>query len=240
MTDSGGLGPTVERLVQRVEGRYFGKYRGVVTNVQDPSNNGRLKAQVPQVFGDLETGWALPCVPYAGAQEGLFALPKVGSGVWIEFEAGDPSYPVWVGGFWANNEIPDASPPAKKVLKTTAGHKLTFDDEGKSVVLADGNGNSVTLDQNGIKLADKNGNSIVLGSAGIVLAAAGSGAVSVGDGASDNLVAFNALQSALMSFQTLLAAHVHPTTAPGAPTGPPQPTPNLQLTPARSHHKVQL
>jgi uncharacterized protein involved in type VI secretion and phage assembly len=233
------LSQTVERLAQRVEGRYYGKYRGVVTNVQDPTKNGRIKARVPQVFGDLETGWALPCVPYTGQQEGLFALPKVDSGVWIEFEAGDPSYPVWVGGFWANNEVPDAAPPTTKVLKTTAGHKLVFDDEAKSVLLSDANGNSVTLDKNGIKIADKNGNSITLGSSGIVLAT-GSGTVSVGDGAADNLVAFNALQSALTSFLSMLTAHTHVCAAPGSPSGPPTPPPQLQLTPAKSRHKVQL
>ena len=52
------------RLVERVEGRYFGKYRGEVTSNDDPDNLGRVKARVPRLFGDEETGWALPAFPY--------------------------------------------------------------------------------------------------------------------------------------------------------------------------------
>ena len=79
------------RLVQRVEGRYFGKYRGQVTNNSDPDNLGRVKAKVPRILGDKEeTGWALPAFIYGGQKEqGLFAVPDIGAGVWIEFEGGD-------------------------------------------------------------------------------------------------------------------------------------------------------
>src|SRR5207247_6755637 len=73
------------RLIQRVESRYYGKYRGQVTDNSDPSNLGRVKAKVPRLLGDEETGWALPAFIYGGASEqGLFAVPDVGAGVWIE------------------------------------------------------------------------------------------------------------------------------------------------------------
>ena len=61
---------------------------------------------VPAVLGDTETGWCMPCVPYAGPNVGIAFLPETGSGVWIEFEGGDVSYPVWVGGYWRDGEVP--------------------------------------------------------------------------------------------------------------------------------------
>ena len=48
----------------------------------------------------MPTTWALPCVPIAGKQDGVYMVPQIGAGVWIEFEQGDPDYPIWVGGFW--------------------------------------------------------------------------------------------------------------------------------------------
>ena len=51
----------------------------------------------------------MPCVPIAGKQEGMYMVPQVGAGVWIEFEQGDPDYPIWVGGFWGiAAEVPPA------------------------------------------------------------------------------------------------------------------------------------
>jgi hypothetical protein len=79
---------------------FYGKYRGVVVNNTDPLQIGRIQAIVPDV-GSLTPGtWALPCVPIAGPNMGFFSVPIVGSGVWIEFERGDPDYPVWVGCYW--------------------------------------------------------------------------------------------------------------------------------------------
>lgn len=89
------------------DGRFLGKYRGVVLNNVDPMQQGRLQLQVPDVSSLLPTTWAMPCVPIAGIQNGMFALPIVGSGVWVEFEQGDPDFPIWVGCFWGSTaEIP--------------------------------------------------------------------------------------------------------------------------------------
>src|SRR6266404_2148434 len=86
--------------------RIYGKYRGTVTNVLDPLNQGRLMAFVPEVLGEMPTGWATPCAPYAGILAGFFSIPPVGAGVWIEFEAGDVSRPIWTGAYWAAGEQP--------------------------------------------------------------------------------------------------------------------------------------
>lgn len=82
-------------MSQRKE--FFGKYRGIVTNTNDPQNMGRIKARVPAVTGDCETGWCMPCLPYPVSNNGISFLPPVGSCVWIEFERGNASYPIWVG-----------------------------------------------------------------------------------------------------------------------------------------------
>ena len=82
---------------------FYGKYRGIVTDNDDPGKLGRLRARVPAVLGDAETGWAMPCVTVVDC----LPLPAVGSGVWIEFEGGDPSRPIWCGSLWTStNEMP--------------------------------------------------------------------------------------------------------------------------------------
>ena len=87
--------------------KHFGKYRGMVVNNIDPMQIGRVQVQVPDVLGPALTSWAMPCVPAAGKQCGVYVVPQVGAGVWIEFEQGDPDYPIWVGGFWGSAaEVP--------------------------------------------------------------------------------------------------------------------------------------
>jgi type VI secretion system secreted protein VgrG len=85
--------------------KHYGKYRGIVTDSQDPENLSRIRAIVPEVFGkDLENGWALPCVPCAGTDSGIYMVPESGDSVWIEFEAGDVSRPMWSGCWWGQNQ----------------------------------------------------------------------------------------------------------------------------------------
>ena len=140
---------TAAELLDWVRSHFFGKYRGVVKSNVDETNRGRLKVEVRAVLGSLQV-WAMPCVPYAGAGVGFYSLPENETGVWIEFEGGDPSYPVWTGCFWADNELPDSSGAAVKIwktekltvridddagelqVKTTAGSKLTLNSEVKS------------------------------------------------------------------------------------------------------------
>lgn len=156
------------RLIERVDGRYYGKYRGRVTNTNDPDGLGRLKARVPRLLGDEETGWALPAFAYGGAAEqGFFAVPDVDAGVWIEFEGGDLSYPVWSGTWYTSKAIPEKAKPGKKVLKTRSGHKLVLDDDGRTLELTDSNGNSIVMDSSGIEISDANGNSIKMTASGI-------------------------------------------------------------------------
>jgi uncharacterized protein involved in type VI secretion and phage assembly len=108
---------------RRNEGRYFGKYRGLVKDNKDPSGLGRIQATVPAIPG-MTVNWALPCAPYAGSQVGFYTMPPVGAKVWIEFEGGDPTFPIWSGCFWQDQEVPTEvgtnsdDPSQVKVFKT--------------------------------------------------------------------------------------------------------------------------
>ncbi|AGK50563.1 MULTISPECIES: phage baseplate assembly protein V [Burkholderia] len=85
----------------------FGKYRGTVANNVDPMQIGRVQVMVPDLAGFVPGTWAMPCVPAAGINTGFFTVPMIGAGVWIEFERGDPDYPIWVGGYWGTAaEVP--------------------------------------------------------------------------------------------------------------------------------------
>jgi uncharacterized protein involved in type VI secretion and phage assembly len=151
----------LEDLLEHVRSRFYGVYRGIVTANDDDQKLGRIKARVPTVLGDAESGWCMPCVPYAGDKVGVAFLPEVGSGVWIAFEGGDVSYPVWVGCYWRSGELPADVAPNVKVIVTTAPLELKLSDGDESVELTDSNGNSVKLDSSGITLS-KGGQQIVV------------------------------------------------------------------------------
>ena len=146
--------------------KFYGKYRGVVSDIQDPTMAGRIKARVKDVYGDEESGWALPCAPFSGSETGFYALPKVGAGVWIEFEHGDPDYPIWAGGWWGSaTEIPKPllAPPYKKVMIVTeGGNKIILDDTPGigGITLETANGQKLKLSSTGCELDDGTGGKI--------------------------------------------------------------------------------
>lgn len=159
-------------LADRLQHRFYGKYRGIVTDVDDSAKLLRIKATVPAVLGTTPTGWCLPCVPYAGKDVGLFLVPDVGAAVWIEFEAGDVSYPIWSGCFWRADELPSDATPTTRGLVTAAPHKLLFDDSGDEVHIEDSNGGTIAFTSDGVET-----------STGTASVAVGTGEVSVNDGA---------------------------------------------------------
>jgi uncharacterized protein involved in type VI secretion and phage assembly len=179
----------VADLVQKLEHRFYGKYRATVVDNQDPAKLGRLKLRVPSVLGgDVVTGWATPCAPYGGASDqGFLFIPDIGAGVWAEFEEGDLEFPIWAGTFWSqpksDTEIPKPNkgsdgteesavqdPPTSKIVKTAKGHTLQMEDaDGSEMILVrEGKkGHFLTMDQNGITVTDANSNTIQFTSDGI-------------------------------------------------------------------------
>jgi Type VI secretion system/phage-baseplate injector OB domain len=158
----------LERLLERVERRFYGKYQGFVVDNADPQKRGRLRALVPEVLGDVESGWAEPCFPYGGGADfGAFAVPPVTkrgdaftTGVWVEFRGGDPQYPIWVGTFFG---APDGEPEAPvddepgaadeapnvdvHVARSFAGHSLVAVDvaEHERLLLRDAAGQKLVF-----------------------------------------------------------------------------------------------
>ena len=130
---------TLERSAEqsaRLEAtRFYGKYRGQVTDVDDPEQNCRVKALVPAVMGETEVGWALPAFAFAGPGYGQVLLPEVGDRVWIEFEAGNLNYPVWTGAFFIAGDRPEPSSHGARVIVSKKGHQLVLDDDADKLIV---------------------------------------------------------------------------------------------------------
>ena len=144
--------------------KFYGKYRGVVTDNSDPKSLGRVRAKVQDVLGENESVWATPCVPYAGKGVGLFLIPPTGASVWFEFEQGDPDHPIWSGCFWAEKEPPATAAGAEvKVLKTDAA-TITINDKAgaEAVTIETTNGQKIKLTATDIEIDNGKGATIKL------------------------------------------------------------------------------
>ena len=171
--------------------KHFGKYAGIVSDNADPEKRALLKVKVPAVFGPTLEVWARPCLPF-----GHFFVPEPGTKVWVEFEAGDIGFPIWVGVWYAQGEVPpeaELDPPVKRMIHTPSGHaielhdedgeekilirhksnaSLSFDKEG-GVLATNKNGSYVSLDakEANLTLVEEHGHTITLGDKGMVLTA---------------------------------------------------------------------
>ncbi len=153
------------------DNRYFGIYRGTVFDNIDPMQLGRVMAIVPDVGGATPSTWAWPCVPAAGKQMGVFVVPQIGSGVWMQFEAGDPDRPVWIGGWWGDTaEVPALAllgvpGTANIVIQTTLQNALVVSDlpgPTGGIMLKSATGASIIVNDIGISIQTGKGASIVL------------------------------------------------------------------------------
>ena len=135
---------------------FHGKFRGVVSDNRDPLMMGRIRAKVQDVFGENESGWALPALPYAGNGVGLFLIPPIKASVWIEFEHGDPEYPIWTGCFWAPGELPASPAVAEiKVLKTDTATITLNDLPGATgITIETDMGMKIVIDAKGIEITN--------------------------------------------------------------------------------------
>jgi len=135
----------LERVVERLGASYFGKYRGIVTDVADPDNMCRIRARIDSLLDGKETDWAMPAAPFAGDGHGLVMLPKVGSGVWIEFEAGGLDNPIWSGGWWASGQRPDPQGEQVRVVVSENGHQVVLDDAAGEVKVVHSGGPEIKM-----------------------------------------------------------------------------------------------
>jgi hypothetical protein len=224
---------SVASILEKQTDRFYGKYRGLVFLNVDPQSQGRIKAIVPEVLGVFPSNWCLPCAPYAGTLAGLFTVPMIGTGVWIEFEAGDVNRPVWTGCWWGAAQVPlsQFGVPAlfqNKVLRTDTGLTIGLDDATRNITITSDlpgmNSLSINLPPNttlltGANLVILNAPQIVHGQLAFQHAVLG-----------EQLLAY--LNTLVLAFNT----HIHPgelamgvlpvTPAPAVPPMLP-PTPNL-------------
>jgi uncharacterized protein involved in type VI secretion and phage assembly len=149
----------------------LGKYRGTVVNNIDPLQIGRIQVMVSDVSGVALSSWAMPCVPLAGIQNGFFTVPQPGSGVWVEFEHGDPDYPVWSGCFWGSAaEVPAlalAVPPAVPAitLQTPRQNGITISDApgpAGGILIKTAMGAFISVSDSGITISNGKGATITL------------------------------------------------------------------------------
>jgi uncharacterized protein involved in type VI secretion and phage assembly len=152
-------------------GGHYGKYRGTVINNVDPMQIGRIQVMVPDVSNVMLSSWAMPCAPVGGIQHGLFAVPPIGSGVWVEFEQGDADYPIWTGCFWGTAaEVPAlalTAPPAVPAItmQTTLQNGIIVNDlpgPTGGIMLKSATGATLIVNDTGIYIQNGKGASIVM------------------------------------------------------------------------------
>lgn len=143
----------LERVTEFQRTKYFGKYRGLVADIADPDELGRIVAEVPAVYGEALSPWAMPCLPFAGAGHGLALMPEEGDGVWIEFEGGDLGRPIWSGCWWADGQRPDPKANLARLLATSGGHQLLFDEENDEIKLVHPGGAEIVIGSDEITIS---------------------------------------------------------------------------------------
>ena len=154
-----------------MSGKLYGKYRGAVLDNIDPLGRGRILAEVPDAPGLFSSAWAEACAPLAGVQSGVYLVPQIGAGVWIEFERGDPDFPIWTGCRWDSaadvpplaETGPPASPPI--VLQTPGGAALMLSDAPGptgGILLKTADGATISINDLGIVIANGKGAVITL------------------------------------------------------------------------------
>ncbi len=156
--------------------RFWGKYRGTVVQNVDPQMRGRLMCLVPDVIGPTPSSWCEPCVPLAGPTGppmGIYLVPPIGAGVWVEFEQGDPNNPIWSGCRWgAQSDIPTmakAGNPADPniIIQSLLQHSIMISDMPPSpatggIILKSTTGAMIVVNDSGIYINNGKGASIMM------------------------------------------------------------------------------
>ena len=144
-------------------GKYYGKYSGEVTKNEDEDKLGQIWVKVPSVFGAELEVLARPC--FATCH---FFVPAVGTKVWVEFEAGNPSFPLWTGVWYPSGKTPPEAaikPPDDRVIQTPSGHTIEMMDKAgeEKIVIRHKDNSYVAIDKDGgVLIANKNGSHLFL------------------------------------------------------------------------------
>jgi uncharacterized protein involved in type VI secretion and phage assembly len=143
---------TARDAAPRFPGLYVARVEALETT-DTTEKLGRIQVSIPSIFEASDPtafAWARPCMPFAH-----FFVPDVGDYVWVAFENGDPSAPVWLGIWYPDGKVPsqaDVWPPLKRVIRSTSGHVIVMDDtEGsEALTITDKFGNSIEMRENAV------------------------------------------------------------------------------------------
>ncbi len=146
----------------------------IVTNLKDPESLGRIKVTFPWLAKESETDWVRVMSFYAGKDMGVFFPPEVGDEVLVVYQKGNVNAPYVIGSLWSGK----AKPPEKnadgknnvKLIKTRAGHQVTFNDDTETkkakIEIKSSSGHTITLDdaagKEKIEIKDKGGGKITM------------------------------------------------------------------------------
>jgi hypothetical protein len=139
-------------LTDVVESRFFGIYRGIVTDIEkeDRKRMGVITVKIPEIFIDCTIPLVKPSVPFAGERCGFFAFPKIGDGIMVMFQGGDPSRPIHTGFWWADDQIPEPISLDTVGLVSRTGHRVILDDKNESISLVHAKGAEISLTEDEI------------------------------------------------------------------------------------------
>jgi uncharacterized protein involved in type VI secretion and phage assembly len=217
--------------------RYYGKYAGIVISNSaqngEDHHRGRIKVRVSGILEETPDGKASQPIEIIAAPcflPGFFFIPENQAPVWVEFVAGDINFPIWTGVWYPTGAVPkDSSGTAPdehaKVIRTSSGQVIHLSDASGSeqtVIKDEKNGNTVTLDSNGVTiecLAGPSGatNTLTLGSSGVTIQSLQSQATGTGSITMDSngvTVTFGVPASTVKIGSSGIAI----TAAPGTPT----------------------
>jgi uncharacterized protein involved in type VI secretion and phage assembly len=149
---------------------FYGKYRGTVIENVDPEQRGRLLVEVAAVTNVVPSTWALPCLPLSGIQTGIYAVPTIGANVWVEYEQGNPDYPIWTGCWWGSTaDVPPLAmaglPASPNILLQTFGqNSLVISDlpGGPGITLKTKLGAMIIVNDQGIMISNGKGATIAM------------------------------------------------------------------------------
>jgi hypothetical protein len=156
--------------------QYPGLYRGTVTVNVDPMQRGRLMLAIPDALSFSPSTWAEPCVPLAGPTGppmGVYMVPPIGAGVWVQFEHGNVNKPVWIGCRWG---LPSDIPPLARVgnpadpnivIQSLLQHTLMISDMPPSpvtggIILKSTTGAMIVVNDSGIYISNGKGATIMM------------------------------------------------------------------------------
>jgi phage baseplate assembly protein V len=141
----------MESRSRSTDQRYYGVAEALVTDVNDPEREGRVKVKYPWFDDQTVSDWCRVRQLYAGGGYGTFFVPEVGDEVLVAFVHGDMRMPIVLGGLYNGTDKPsvyrdDSTDP--KLIRTKGGHQILLDDSaGKErIEIVDKQGNALVID----------------------------------------------------------------------------------------------